>query len=153
MGAESPLRIGFIVLIAVVLLGAALSVVFLLLAWPDSTGVVVKAPPLFGSNAGDAAGKPGERPPGGDGEDLPRFELQRCQGGTARPPVIRGRAVGAGGGRGPVISALQEAEDATSAVIKGEERSADLSPQNAYIRRLQNLLAQRYNLTSRSQGQ
>ena len=36
--------------------------------------------------------------------------------------------------------------------MKGE-RSADLSPQNAYIRRLQHLLAQRYNLTSRSLGQ
>ncbi|HET8945183.1 MAG TPA: R3H domain-containing nucleic acid-binding protein [Dehalococcoidia bacterium] len=28
----------------------------------------------------------------------------------------------------------------------------DLSPQNAYVRRLQHMLAQRYNLTSRSMG-
>jgi stage III sporulation protein SpoIIIAA len=55
------------------------------------------------------------------------------------------------GRQDPVLSALQEAEDAIGAVMKGE-RSADLSPQNAYIRRLQHLLAQRYNLTSRSQG-
>jgi stage III sporulation protein SpoIIIAA len=56
------------------------------------------------------------------------------------------------GRQDPVLSALQEAEDAIGAVMKGE-RSADLSPQNAYIRRLQHLLAQRYNLTSRSLGQ
>jgi predicted RNA-binding protein Jag len=30
--------------------------------------------------------------------------------------------------------------------------SVDLTPQNAYIRRLQHLLAQRYNLPSRSLG-
>ena len=33
------------------------------------------------------------------------------------------------------------------------ERPIELSPQNAYIRRLQHMLAQRYNLTSRSMGQ
>jgi predicted RNA-binding protein Jag len=33
------------------------------------------------------------------------------------------------------------------------QQAADLSPQNAYVRRLQHLLAQRYNLTSRSLGQ
>jgi stage III sporulation protein SpoIIIAA len=55
-------------------------------------------------------------------------------------------------GQDPVVSALQEAEEAIGEVMRGQQ-PADLSPQNAYIRRLQHLLAQRYNLTSRSQGQ
>jgi len=55
-------------------------------------------------------------------------------------------------GQDPVLSALQEAEEAISDVMKGR-RSAELSPQNAYIRRLQHMLAQRYNLSSRSLGQ
>ena len=55
-------------------------------------------------------------------------------------------------GQDPVVSALQEAEEAIGEVMRGQE-AADLNPQNAYIRRLQHLLAQRYNLTSRSLGQ
>jgi len=55
-------------------------------------------------------------------------------------------------GQDPVFSALQEAEEAIGDVMKGK-RSVELSPQNAYIRRLQHMLAQRYNLTSRSLGQ
>jgi stage III sporulation protein SpoIIIAA len=55
-------------------------------------------------------------------------------------------------GQDPVLFALQEAEEAIGDVMKGR-RSAELSPQNAYIRRLQHMLAQRYNLTSRSLGQ
>ncbi len=55
-------------------------------------------------------------------------------------------------GQDPVLFALQEAEEAIGDVMKGK-RSAELSPQNAYIRRLQHMLAQRYNLTSRSLGQ
>ena len=55
-------------------------------------------------------------------------------------------------GQDPVVSALQEAEEAIADVMKGK-RSVELSPQNAYIRRLQHMLAQRYNLTSRSLGQ
>jgi len=55
-------------------------------------------------------------------------------------------------GQDPVVSALQEAEEAIGEVMRGQQ-AADLSPQNAYIRRLQHLLAQRYNLTSRSLGQ
>jgi stage III sporulation protein SpoIIIAA len=56
------------------------------------------------------------------------------------------------GGQDPVVSALEEAEEAIADVMKGK-RSVELSPQNAYIRRLQHMLAQRYNLTSRSLGQ
>ena len=55
-------------------------------------------------------------------------------------------------GNDPVVSALQEAEEAIGEVMRGQQ-PADLTPQNAYIRRLQHLLAQRYNLTSRSLGQ
>jgi len=55
-------------------------------------------------------------------------------------------------GQDPVLFALQEAEEAIGDVMKGK-RSAELSPQNAYIRRLQHMLAQRYNLTSRSLGE
>ena len=51
----------------------------------------------------------------------------------------------------PVTTALQEAEDAISQVISGDQ-ARELSPQNSYIRRLQHMLAQRYNLDSRSFG-
>ncbi|HZP25846.1 MAG TPA: AAA family ATPase, partial [Dehalococcoidia bacterium] len=54
-------------------------------------------------------------------------------------------------GGDPVLGALREAEDAIGQVLN-EEAPADLSPQNAYIRRLQHTLAQRYNLASRSLG-
>jgi stage III sporulation protein SpoIIIAA len=48
-------------------------------------------------------------------------------------------------------TALQEAEDAITGVLNGGP-DVELSPQNAYIRRLQHQLAQRYNVTSRSFG-
>jgi hypothetical protein len=51
----------------------------------------------------------------------------------------------------PVTAAMQEAEDAISQVLARSEAIA-LSPQNAYIRRLQHQLAERYNLASRSEG-
>jgi len=51
----------------------------------------------------------------------------------------------------PVVAALKEAEDAIGDVINGDS-ALDLGPQNAYIRRLQHMLAQRYNLNSRSMG-
>ena len=51
----------------------------------------------------------------------------------------------------PVTSALEEAEEAAAGIADGE-RDAELAPQNAYIRRLQHELAQRYNLSSRSLG-
>ena len=52
----------------------------------------------------------------------------------------------------PVAHALQETEDAIAGVLNGGESEVELSPQNAYIRRLQHQMAQRYNLTSRSHG-
>jgi len=51
----------------------------------------------------------------------------------------------------PVVAALREAEEAIGQVMTGED-PVDLTPQNAYIRRLQHMLAQRYNLSSRSLG-
>ncbi len=51
----------------------------------------------------------------------------------------------------PVTRALEEAEAAALGVAQGD-RPAELAPQNAYIRRLQHQLAQRYNLSSSSMG-
>ncbi len=51
----------------------------------------------------------------------------------------------------PVLSAITEAEEAIHTVM-AQERPVELTPQRAYIRRLQHELAQRYNLTSRSRG-
>jgi len=51
----------------------------------------------------------------------------------------------------PMTQALQEAEDAiTNAMDQGG--TVDLTPQNAYVRRLQHRLAERYNISSRSRG-
>jgi predicted RNA-binding protein Jag len=47
---------------------------------------------------------------------------------------------------------MQEAEDAITNVLNHGDPSIELTPQNAYIRRLQHQLAQRYNLVSRSAG-
>ena len=52
----------------------------------------------------------------------------------------------------PLNYALQETEDAITGMLNNADPSVELTPQNAYIRRLQHQMAQRYNLTSRSQG-
>jgi predicted RNA-binding protein Jag len=54
-------------------------------------------------------------------------------------------------GPDPVVNGLKEAEDAIGQVLTASG-AVDLNPQNAYIRRLQHLEAQRYNLLSRSVG-
>jgi stage III sporulation protein SpoIIIAA len=51
----------------------------------------------------------------------------------------------------PREAALREAEDAIEAVMRSSE-AVELSPQNAYIRRLQHQMAERANLVSRSRG-
>ena len=51
----------------------------------------------------------------------------------------------------PIAQALEEAEDGSLQVADGG-RVVELAPQNAYIRRLQHELAQRYNVSSRSLG-
>ena len=54
-------------------------------------------------------------------------------------------------GDDPVSRAMEEAEEAISAVMDGAPPMA-LTPQGAYVRRLQHQLADRYNLASRSRG-
>ncbi|MEX2225160.1 MAG: R3H domain-containing nucleic acid-binding protein [Dehalococcoidia bacterium] len=56
------------------------------------------------------------------------------------------------GSGGDVSTAMQETEDAITGVLNGESGAVELTPQNAYIRRLQHQMAQQYNLTSRSEG-
>jgi stage III sporulation protein SpoIIIAA len=51
----------------------------------------------------------------------------------------------------PVLDAMTEAEEAIHAVI-AQARPVELTPQRAYIRRLQHELAQRFNLNSTSRG-
>jgi hypothetical protein len=51
----------------------------------------------------------------------------------------------------PREAALREAEEAIGLVIRAAE-PVELSPQNAYIRRLQHQMAERANLVSRSRG-
>ena len=48
-------------------------------------------------------------------------------------------------------AAIEEAEDAVERVLAGTE-AVELSPQSSYVRRLQHLLAQEYNLRSASNG-
>ncbi len=51
----------------------------------------------------------------------------------------------------PREAALRETEDAIEAVLSSSQ-AVELSPQNAYIRRLQHQMAERANLVSRSRG-
>ena len=51
----------------------------------------------------------------------------------------------------PVLVAMNEAEEAIHAVIS-QDKPIELTPQRAYIRRLQHELAQRFNLSSTSRG-
>lgn len=48
-------------------------------------------------------------------------------------------------------TALREAEEAIAQIMQGK-RAVELSPQSAYIRRLQHLMAERYHLASHSRG-
>jgi stage III sporulation protein SpoIIIAA len=52
---------------------------------------------------------------------------------------------------GPYGGAIHEAEDAVHQIIDGAPE-VELSPQSAYIRRLQHLIAERHELSSRSEG-
>jgi stage III sporulation protein SpoIIIAA len=58
---------------------------------------------------------------------------------------------GGNGRADPVVDAIAEAEDAIHAVMS-QDRPVELTPQSAYIRRLQHELAQRFNLSSTSRG-
>ena len=52
----------------------------------------------------------------------------------------------------PVRAALAEAEQAIGELSAGQAESVELTAQNAYIRRLQHEMAQRYELSSTSAG-
>ncbi len=51
----------------------------------------------------------------------------------------------------PMTTAMRETEDAITQVLS-QSQPIDLSPQNAYVRRLQHQMAEKYNLASKSQG-
>ena len=51
----------------------------------------------------------------------------------------------------PREAALRETEEAIDLVMRASE-AVELSPQNAYVRRLQHQMAERANLVSRSRG-
>jgi hypothetical protein len=52
----------------------------------------------------------------------------------------------------PLTAALREAEDAIASVSHGGASNVELTPQSAYIRRLQHEVAQRHGLSSTSRG-
>jgi stage III sporulation protein AA len=54
--------------------------------------------------------------------------------------------------RGPEDQALEEARDGIEQVVGGQSDEVELSPQNAYVRKLQHELVERANLSSRSAG-
>ena len=62
------------------------------------------------------------------------------------------RMRGEGDGTDPTTAALREAEGAIAAVTFRGEGRVELTPQNAYIRRLQHELATRHGATSSSRG-
>jgi len=51
-----------------------------------------------------------------------------------------------------ILHALDEAREAIEAVANGQKDEVELSPQNAYVRRLQHQLVERHELTARSTG-
>jgi stage III sporulation protein SpoIIIAA len=53
---------------------------------------------------------------------------------------------------GPFGGAIHEAEDAVHLVMEDRNAAVELSPQSAYIRRLQHLIAERHDLSSKSEG-
>ncbi len=65
---------------------------------------------------------------------------------------ITGRPLAARDRNGPMTSALEEAQEAIDRVLKGEP-AIELTPQSAYVRRLQHVLAERYDVASASMGQ
>src|SRR5947207_334036 len=54
--------------------------------------------------------------------------------------------------RGPEDKALEEARDGIEQVVGGQSDEIELTPQNAYVRKLQHELVERANLSSRSTG-
>ena len=72
------------------------------------------------------------------------------------PPHIRqllSTIVSGGAGKSEYLQkAMSEAEEAVNKLKENDEEEVELSPQSSYIRRLQHLIAQRSDLSSRSLG-
>jgi hypothetical protein len=66
--------------------------------------------------------------------------------------ALRGEGNSPRGGGDPVMRAMEETEEAIGSLVTGERRQVDLEPQNAYIRRIQHQIAQKFNVGSRSHG-
>ncbi len=85
-----------------------------------------------------------------EGNGTPIYVLRSNGGGQIEEGLSRIVQMDAGP-TSPTTSALQETEDAISRVLD-DARPFELSPQSAYVRRLQHQLAEQYNLGSRSLG-
>jgi len=81
---------------------------------------------------------------------VPVFVLRNNTATQMEQALLRMR--GAAGESDPTTAALREAEDAIAAVTHQGQPSVELSPQNAYIRRLQHEIAGRYGVRSTSRG-
>jgi stage III sporulation protein SpoIIIAA len=81
----------------------------------------------------------------------PIYVLRGNSGGQIEEGLSRIAQLDRAGTASATTSALQETEDAISSVLE-QSKPIELSPQSAYIRRLQHQLAERYNLGSRSLG-
>jgi hypothetical protein len=64
---------------------------------------------------------------------------------------LQGSQRSSGGTQDMMLDAMTEAEEAIHTVMQ-QDRPIELTPQRAYIRRLQHELAQRFNLSSQSRG-
>jgi stage III sporulation protein SpoIIIAA len=83
-----------------------------------------------------------------EAEGVPIYVLRSNTGSQIEEGVAKvAHASGPG-----TTDALQEVEDAVNDVLTGGQGTVELAPQNAYIRRLQHQVAERYNLGSRSTG-
>ncbi len=80
---------------------------------------------------------------------IPIHVLRSNTGSQIEEALLR---VGRGGSTTHTTEALQEVEDAVNEVLTNSQPAVELTPQNAYIRRLQHQVAERYNVSSRSTG-
>ncbi len=79
-------------------------------------------------------------------------QMLECLGHLFDLDLEAERDPGSGCALDPALEAIQEAEEAIGHVLTNGANAVELSPQNAYIRRLQHQVAERYNLASRSRG-
>ncbi len=80
---------------------------------------------------------------------IPIHVLRSNTGSQIEEALLR---VTRGGSSTQTTEALQEVEDAVNEVLTNAQPAVELAPQNAYIRRLQHQVAERYNVGSRSTG-